>query len=89
MHTETDTPDDSVNFSELLRVSAVVTQTIGDGIGDDIVVDDDGPTVTLAATPAQVDNAAGQSGTGDFGYDIGTDEHDALFYDNDGWTSSA
>ena len=86
LHPDSTDPDDSVDFSDVLRVAAVVTQSVG----DDIVVDDDGPVVTLAssagtaATAAHLGNAVGQSVNGGFGYDIGADEHDALFYTNGG-----
>ncbi len=46
-HPNPNNPDDSVDFSDILRVSAVVTTPIG----DKIVVDDDGPTIATSGTP--------------------------------------
>jgi hypothetical protein len=59
-------------------------------IGDFLQVDDDGPTITKpfdadpvasgAQTPEELGNAAGQTASGVFGYNIGTDDHTAAFY---------
>ena len=47
-HTDPNNPDDSVDFSDILNVSASVV--VSKPIGDDIIVKDDGPTVTITGT---------------------------------------
>jgi len=79
-HPDAANPDDSVDFSDVLRVAAAVVVT--KPIGDDVIVDDDGPVITVAVstgtsgTPVHLGNAAGQTATAPFGYDVGTDEND-------------
>ena len=75
-HTDPNDPDDSVDFSDVLRVSAVITQ----GIGDDIFVDDDAPSITVTSDGVQlnVDETVladddTQSFAGEFDPDFGTD----------------
>ena len=51
-------------------------------IGDSLKIDDDGPVVTVPSSagrrrPQPSRQRGGQTVTGDFGYDIGSDEHDA------------
>lgn len=89
-HPDAANPDDTVDFSDILRVSAVITTPIG----DDVEVDDDGPTITSVfdadpatlglQSPEKLGNAAGQTAGGVFGYDLGADDHDAAFYTGGG-----
>jgi len=45
-HPDSNNPDDRVDFSDILRVAAVITTPIGDDIG----VDDDAPTIVVSGT---------------------------------------
>lgn len=68
-------PDDRVNFSDILKVRALVETSTP--IGDDINVDDDGPDVTLSGTAAPTltadDTTLGTNPTGDFSVVFSTD----------------
>jgi hypothetical protein len=66
------------------------TDTATRDIGDACKFEDDGPTITApfdadpvapgAQTPEKLGNAVGQTASGVFGYDIGSDSHLAAFY---------
>lgn len=68
-------PDDRVNFSDILKVRALVETSTP--IGDDINVDDDGPDVTLSGTAAPTltadDTTLGTNPTGNFSVVFSTD----------------
>ena len=63
-------------------------------VGSFINFDDDGPTVTKPfdadpvatgiQTPEHLGNAAGQTASGNFGYDIGADQHTTAYYTGGG-----
>ncbi|MGH6908728.1 MAG: DUF5801 repeats-in-toxin domain-containing protein, partial [Phenylobacterium sp.] len=75
-HTDPNNPDDTVDFSDILRVAAVITTPIGDDIGVDddaptIVVSGTEPTLTVDETVLATDNSADFSTA--FTPDFGTD----------------
>ncbi|SEP23240.1 hypothetical protein SAMN02990966_04552 [Rhodospirillales bacterium URHD0017] len=88
--TETLTSDD------LIKLTATITDKDGDhqsatlNIGQNLVFTDDAPTITApfdadpslagVQSPEQLGNAVGQTASGIFGYDIGSDAHLAAFY---------
>jgi len=93
-HADDADPDDprTLGSADLVTLTATVTDGDGDqdsatlNIGDVFTIDDDGPTVTVPssagtlATAAHLPNEADGTVSGDFGYDIGADDHGALFY---------
>lgn len=85
-HPDPNNPDDQVDFSDVLRVSAVITTPIG----DDIIVEDDGPTIvtstdsvqlTVDETDLDIDDSAGFAG--EFTSDFGTDGPGGITYELD------
>ncbi|RUW61861.1 DUF5801 repeats-in-toxin domain-containing protein [Mesorhizobium sp. M7A.F.Ca.US.008.03.1.1] len=68
-------PDDRVNFSDILKVRALVETSTP--IGDHINVDDDGPDVTLSGTAAPTltvdDTTLGTNASDDFSVAFNTD----------------
>jgi len=94
IHANANDPNDArtLGAADLITLTATVTDGDGDqdsatlNIGDNLVILDDGPVVTVpssapdAANAAHLGNQAGQSVIGGFGYDIGADDHGALFY---------
>ena len=82
----------TLGAANLITLTATITDKDGDqaaatlNIGDNLTILDDGPVLTVpssAPTPAtaiHLGNAAGQSSTGQFGYNIGADDHLNAFY---------
>ena len=81
---------------DLVKLTATITDKDGDhqsatlNIGQNLVFTDDAPTITAPfdadpvapgiQTPEELGNAVGQTASGVFGYDIGSDAHLAAFY---------
>lgn len=83
LHPDANDPNDVVDFSDVLRVSAVITQNAGDHIH----VADDAPTIVTSGTPPQliVDESdlttdASQDFSGNFTSSFGTDGAGSLVY---------
>jgi hypothetical protein len=93
-HANASDPNDADTLASAGNIILTATATDKDGdsatasinIGQDLVILDDGPTLTVpssaptAATAIHLGNQAGQTATGAFGYDIGSDSHLAAFY---------
>lgn len=82
-HADPNDPNDVVDFSDVLRVSAVITQNAGDHIG----VADDAPTIVTSGTPPEVTvdetvlaTDATESFAANFTSDFGTDGAGSLTY---------
>lgn len=94
VHPDATNPNDALTLGAANLVTLTATIHDGDGdtasavlnIGQNLVILDDGPTVTVpssapdAAHAAHLGNAAGDQVTGAFGYDIGADDHNAAYY---------
>lgn len=88
-----DTEKDYFDVKEV-HFSGQTANSYNEEVGSFINFDDDGPTLTKAfdadpvasgiQTPEHLGNAVGQTASGSFGYDIGSDQHSAAFYTGGG-----